>query len=73
MSNFPRFRYMGSKFRLLPWIHDSLAGIEFDSATDAFSGSGVVSYLLISKARLDSEPRNGIHDSPGSSLRFPSA
>lgn len=46
MEFFPRFRYMGSKFRLLPWIHDTLAELDFESATDAFSGSGVVSYLL---------------------------
>lgn len=46
MENFPRFRYMGSKFRLLPWIHDTFRELEFETATDAFSGSGVVSYLL---------------------------
>ncbi|GAA5140016.1 DNA adenine methylase [Prosthecobacter algae] len=46
IANFPRFRYMGSKFRLLPWIHETLAEIGFETATDAFSGSGVVSYLL---------------------------
>lgn len=46
VANFPRFRYMGSKFRLLPWIHDTLASIDFDSATDALSGSGAVSCLL---------------------------
>ncbi|WP_265593057.1 DNA adenine methylase [Verrucomicrobium sp. BvORR034] len=46
LARFPRFRYMGSKFRLLPWIHETLAGIGFETATDAFSGSGVVSYLL---------------------------
>lgn len=46
VANFPRFRYMGSKFRLLPWIHETLAGIGFDTAIDAFSGSGVISYLL---------------------------
>lgn len=45
-ARFPRFRYMGSKFRLLPWIHDTLQELDFESATDAFSGSGVVSYLL---------------------------
>ncbi len=39
LANFPRFRYMGSKFRLLPWIHDTLSDIDFESATDAFSGS----------------------------------
>lgn len=46
LGNFPRFRYMGSKFRLLPWIHATLSEIGFDSAADVFSGSGVVSYLL---------------------------
>ncbi len=46
VTKFPRFRYMGSKFRLLPWIHDAIAGLSFDTVTDAFSGSGVVSYLL---------------------------
>jgi len=43
---FPRFRYMGSKFRLIPWIHEALRKLSFQTATDAFSGSGVVSYLL---------------------------
>jgi adenine-specific DNA-methyltransferase len=46
MAGFPRFRYMGSKFRLLPWIHDTFHELDFETATDAFSGSGVVSYLL---------------------------
>ncbi|MEI7955540.1 MAG: DNA adenine methylase [Verrucomicrobiota bacterium] len=43
---FPRFRYMGSKFRLLPWIHETFQNLNFETATDAFSGSGVVSFLL---------------------------
>jgi DNA adenine methylase/adenine-specific DNA-methyltransferase len=51
VSNFPRFRYMGSKFRLLPWIHSALSDIDFETATDAFSGSGVVSYLLKSMGK----------------------
>ena len=46
MSAFPRFRYMGSKYRLLPWIRQVLASFEFETAVDAFSGSAVVSYLL---------------------------
>lgn len=46
MHLFPRFRYMGSKFRLLEWIHSIMCELPFDSAMDAFSGSGVVSYLL---------------------------
>jgi adenine-specific DNA-methyltransferase len=44
--SFPRFRYMGSKFRLLPWLCGALAELHFETATDAFSGSGVVSYLM---------------------------
>ena len=43
---YPVFRYMGSKRRLLPWIHYVLAGLDFDSAWDPFSGSGCVSYLM---------------------------
>lgn len=43
---YPRFRIMGSKHRLLPWIHSVLADISFDTALDAFSGSGCVAYLL---------------------------
>ena len=46
LGNFPRFRYMGSKFRLLPWLHKAFVELDFETATDAFSGSGVVSYLL---------------------------
>ena len=37
---------MGSKYRLLPWIQQVFENLKFDSALDAFSGSGAVSYLL---------------------------
>ncbi|QPM90125.1 hypothetical protein PSAL_013590 [Pseudooceanicola algae] len=43
---FPEIRYMGSKKRLLPWIHDVLSTLEFETALDAFSGSTSVAYLL---------------------------
>ena len=43
---FPQLRFMGSKYRLLPWIHTVLAELRFETALDAFSGSGCVSYLL---------------------------
>lgn len=46
VASFPQLRYMGSKHRLLPWIHEVLAGLDFDTALDAFSGSGCVAYLL---------------------------
>lgn len=46
LSVYPRLRYMGSKYRLLPELYQIFAELEFDSALDAFSGSGVVGYLL---------------------------
>ena len=46
IRRYPQLRFMGSKFRLLPWIHEVLSGIEFDTVLDAFSGSGCVAYLL---------------------------
>lgn len=45
-SAYPEFRYMGSKRRLLPWIHGILAELDFGSALDPFSGSGSVAYLM---------------------------
>ena len=43
---YPQLRLMGSKHRLLPWLRSILADIPFETALDAFSGSGCVSYLL---------------------------
>ena len=45
-KSFPQLRYMGSKHRLLPWIGEVLSRLKFQSALDAFSGSGAVAYLL---------------------------
>jgi adenine-specific DNA-methyltransferase len=39
-------RYMGSKYKVVPTLLDIFAGLEFDTALDAFSGSGVVGYAL---------------------------
>ena len=44
--SFPRMRYMGSKYKVVPALLDIFAGLEFDTAMDAFSGSGVVGYAL---------------------------
>jgi len=46
VAGYPQLRFMGSKFRLLPWMFEVLAQLEFDTALDAFCGSGCVSYLL---------------------------
>jgi adenine-specific DNA-methyltransferase len=43
---YPQLRFMGSKSRLLPWISEVLQQVDFDTALDPFSGSGVVAYLL---------------------------
>lgn len=48
-QRFPRLRYMGSKYRLLPHLARAFADIGGTTAIDAFSGSGVVSYLLKSQ------------------------
>lgn len=42
---------MGSKHRLLEWLHSVLQQLDFQTATDAFSGSGTVSYLLKSMGK----------------------
>ncbi len=47
----PQIRFMGSKFRLLPWIYDVLSQLDFSSALDAFSGSGCVGYLMKSMGK----------------------
>jgi DNA adenine methylase/adenine-specific DNA-methyltransferase len=46
VRKYPQIRFMGSKHRLLPWIHDVFASLDFQTALDAFSGSGCVGYLL---------------------------
>lgn len=43
---YPRIRYMGSKYKLLPHLAKVFAEVGGQTALDAFSGSGVVSYLL---------------------------
>lgn len=43
---FPRVRWMGSKHALLPVLAETFEGLGGTTALDAFSGSGVVSYLL---------------------------
>ncbi len=45
-ASYPRIRYMGSKYKLLPHLAEVFAEVGGTTALDAFSGSGVVSYLL---------------------------
>lgn len=46
LAQFPSSRYMGSKHAILDFLHEVLGDLEFQTALDAFSGSGAVSYLL---------------------------
>src|SRR5260370_33365240 len=46
VHEFPETKYMGSKQRLLPFILTHLSKLKFNSALDAFSGSGCVGYAM---------------------------
>jgi adenine-specific DNA-methyltransferase len=43
---FPTTRFQGSKLKLVKWIWDAIKGLHFNSALDAFGGTGCVSYML---------------------------
>lgn len=45
-AGFPRLRYMGSKYRLVPHLAELFGELGGVTALDAFSGSGVVSYTM---------------------------
>jgi len=45
-AKYPQLRFMGSKHRLLAWIHEILREHRFVTALDPFSGSGAVAYLM---------------------------
>lgn len=46
IARFPRLRYMGSKYRLIPHLAHVFRDLSPRCALDAFSGSAVVSYAL---------------------------
>ena len=46
LEHFPGTRYMGSKYRVLPFIWQCVQDLPFESVLDAFSGSGCVSYMF---------------------------
>src|SRR5262249_56601419 len=51
LSVYPRLRYMGSKHRLGARLGEIFAELPPGPAVDAFSGSGVVSYVLKASGR----------------------
>lgn len=50
-QHYPRVRFMGSKYRLLADLEGVFEQLQAGPALDAFSGSGVVSYLLKASGR----------------------
>ena len=46
LAEFPGTRYMGSKYRILPFLLEKLKEIKFETVLDAFAGSCSVSYLF---------------------------
>ncbi len=49
LESFPGTRYMGSKYKILSFLWNSIKDLEFSTALDAFSGSGCVSYMFKQK------------------------
>lgn len=45
-SKFPKTRYQGSKAKLTNWIWDKISDLTFDTALDAFGGTGTIAYRL---------------------------
>lgn len=46
LFDFPSTRYQGSKNKLLGWIWENVEGLDFETALDAFGGTGSVAYLF---------------------------
>lgn len=46
VARYPRIRYMGSKYRVMPHLVEVFEQLPFETVLDAFSGSGVVAYAL---------------------------
>lgn len=44
VAQFPVTRYQGSKAKLVDWIWEQVAGLQFHTCLDAFGGTGVVAY-----------------------------
>lgn len=46
IAAYPRMRYMGSKYKIIPTLVEVFSDFNFNTALDGFSGSGIVSYAL---------------------------
>ena len=48
---FPSTRFQGSKLKIVDWIWGAIEGLKFETALDAFGGTGCVSYMLKTKGK----------------------
>ncbi len=48
---FPSTRFQGSKLKLIDWIWDSIQDLKFETALDAFGGTGSVAWMLKQKGK----------------------
>jgi DNA adenine methylase/adenine-specific DNA-methyltransferase len=48
---FPSTRYQGSKLKIVDWIWEAIKNLNFETALDAFGGTGSVGYMLKQKGR----------------------
>lgn len=48
---FPSTRFQGSKLKIIDWIWGAMKDLKFDTALDAFGGTGSVGYMLKSKCK----------------------
>lgn len=49
---FPSTRFQGSKLKIKEWIWDSIKDLKFDTALDAFGGTGSVALMLKQKGKI---------------------
>lgn len=48
---FPSTRFQGSKVKLVDWIWENIKDLNFDTALDAFGGTGAIAHLLKRKGK----------------------
>lgn len=48
---FPSTRFQGSKLKIVDWIWEFMKDLDFNSALDAFGGTGSVAYMLKTKGK----------------------
>ncbi|GAB4443222.1 MAG: hypothetical protein OHK0040_14090 [bacterium] len=48
---FPSTRFQGSKLKIVDWIWEAIRDLDFNSALDAFGGTGSVAYMLKEKGK----------------------